>query len=436
MNSEAWKKTAAVEAADILLPAKGVDLEKFAVVACDQFTQDRAYWQRVYANADGVPSAAWLMLPEAFLEDGDTAARIDAINRTMRQYLDEGVFRELPHSMILTRRTFRSGKTRTGLVAAIDLEQYDFRPGSGSLVRATEATVLSRIPPRVAIRRGAALEMPHILILIDDPDRTVIEPLEATLPACRKPVYDFELNEGGGHIDGFVLRDKRAQAKVLRAIQKLGDPTLFRQKYGVSEDTPVLQLAVGDGNHSLATAKALYEETRSPLARYALAEIVNIHSPGIEFEPIHRVLMGAAPELVKSAAKAWFDKDLVICTGDRPVSKKARADYHKLSFVDGSERETWYVAKSRHLLAAGAITEFIDRFLADNPAAGVDYIHGDSEAAALATQPGNTAFLLPPMAKSDLFPTVIKYGALPRKTFSMGHAEEKRYYLECRKLGN
>ncbi len=434
MKAEKRYERSAVAAADILLPAKGVDLEKFAVVACDQFTQDRAYWQRIYAQAEGVPSAAWLMLPEAFLEDGDTAERIDNINRTMREYLDDGVFREFPHSMILTRRTFRSGKTRTGLVAAIDLEQYDYRPGSGSPVRATEATVLSRIPPRVAIRRGAALEMPHILILIDDPERTVIEPLEAALTGSRRPVYDFELNEGGGHIDGFVLRDKRAQAKVLRAIQKLGDPTLFRQKYGAGESTPVLQLAVGDGNHSLATAKALYEETHSPSARYALAEIVNIHSPGIEFEPIHRVLMGAAPELVKAAAKTWFDEDLVICTGDRPVFKKAKKEYHKIDFVNGSERETWYVAKTRHLLAAGAITEFIDRFIADNPAASVDYIHGDSEAEALAMQPTNTAFLLPPMAKSDLFPTVIKYGALPRKTFSMGHAEEKRYYLEGRKI--
>ena len=434
MKAEKRYERSAVAAADILLPAKGVDLEKFAVVACDQFTQDRAYWQRIYAQAEGVPSAAWLMLPEAFLEDGDTAERIDNINRTMREYLDDGVFREFPHSMILTRRTFRSGKTRTGLVAAIDLEQYDYRPGSGSPVRATEATVLSRIPPRVAIRRSAALEMPHILILIDDPERTVIEPLEAALTGSRRPVYDFELNEGGGHIDGFVLRDKRAQAKVLRAIQKLGDPTLFRQKYGAGESTPVLQLAVGDGNHSLATAKALYEETHSPSARYALAEIVNIHSPGIEFEPIHRVLMGAAPELVKAAAKTWFDEDLVICTGERPVFKKAKKEYHKIDFLNGSERETWYVAKTRHLLAAGAITEFIDWFLADNPAASVDYIHGDSEAEALAMQPGNTAFLLPPMAKSDLFPTVIKYGALPRKTFSMGHAEEKRYYLECRKI--
>ena len=423
-----------------MLPAKGVDLEKFAVVACDQFTQDRAYWERVYARAAGVPSAAWLMLPEAFLEDGDTSARIDAINRTMRQYIDDGVFREYPDSMLLTRRTFRSGKVRTGLVAAIDLEQYDYRPGSGSPIRATEATVLSRIPPRVAIRRGAALEMPHILILIDDPDRMVIEPLEAALTNTRRPTYDFELAEGGGHIDGFAFRDKRVEARVLKAIGKLGEPALFCRKYGVAAGTPVLQLAVGDGNHSLATAKALYEETHDPAARYALAEIVNIHSPGIEFEPIHRVIMNVDPERLVAAARAWFGSDLIVYTGDRPRCGSAKkkpageGEYHKLVFLSGEQRETWYVAKTRHLLAAGAITEFIDRYVADEAGASVDYIHGDAETAALAARPGCAAFLLPPMAKSDLFPTVIKYGALPRKTFSMGHAEEKRYYLECRRL--
>ncbi|MBO4327247.1 MAG: DUF1015 domain-containing protein [Clostridia bacterium] len=422
---------------DILLPGKSVDLTRWAVVACDQFTQDEAYWKRVSELTKGVPSASHIMLPEIYLSRGKASVsrRIAAINKTMRSYIDGGIFDEYKNSLILTKRTFASGLTLTGLIGAIDLEQYDYCKGSGSAVRATEATVLERIPPRVAIREGASLEMPHILILIDDPDDTVIGPLEAKADS-KTPVYDFNLMEGGGHVEGFALTKKAEYAPAIDALRRLGDESVFRQRYGVPEGTPVLWLAVGDGNHSLASAKALYEKTHDPLARYALAEVVNIHSPGIVFEPIHRLLLGVNEDNLVSAARDYFGSSLIISNaGAGGLSGVVNdGDHHAIGFVSKGRQCCWQISRSRHLLAVGALQEFIDAYIGSHPETAVDYIHGESETKALARKPGTAAFLLPGMPKSDLFPTVIRYGALPRKTFSMGHAEEKRYYLECRRL--
>lgn len=407
-------------------------MSRWAVVACDQFTQDGAYWKRVYELTEGVPSAAHIMLPEYYLPEGKEAvdARIMDINRTMREYIDGGIFDEFKDSVILTKRTYASGKELTGIVAAIDLAQYDYNKGSSSPVRATEATILERIPPRVAIRQGAPIEMPHILILIDDPDLTVIEPLQAKTEESAAPEYDFELMENGGRVKGYVLSNGRLLNKAFKALSELGDPETFRAKYNAGPEVPVLLLAVGDGNHSLATAKAIYERDRNEKNRYALAEIVNIHSPGIEFEPIHRVLINVDTEAVREAAKCYFGQDLIIADTLPDASS-----YHSLTFVSSSGRENWYISKKRHLLCVGALQEFIDSYLKNRPEAEVDYIHGEAETAALAAKDGYLGFLVPAMSKSDLFPTVIKYGALPRKTFSMGTAEEKRYYLECRRIG-
>ena len=419
-----------VTCADILVPNENIDRGRFATVACDQFTQDREYWENVYALRDGVPSAAHIMLPEVYLNDGqeEIDRRIASINDNMRAYIEDGVFDEYKNTMILTRRTFTDGRTRTGLIAAIDLEQYDFTPGSGSLVRVTEATVLERIPPKVRIRRNSPLEMPHIMILIDDPENTVIEPADAAEDDPKRAIYDFDLNEGGGHLQGFVLF-RESRKKVLKALKKLGNRRNFCKKYELPSNTPVLLLAIGDGNHSLASAKALYEETKLPAHRYALAEIVNIHSPGIVFEPIHRILMNVDPEEVEKSALEYFGSDLNI--GD--ISANG-TDAFRIRFSADNIDRVWSISRSRHLLAAGAIQEFIDAFISSHPGSAVDYIHGDNEALSFGRRDRSCAFILEAMPKSDLFRSVIKNGALPRKTFSMGNAEEKRYYFECRKL--
>ncbi len=430
------KSSLPVAPADILIPGKDIDPSLFAVVACDQFTQDRDYWERVYELRSGVPSAAHIMLPEVYLNDGqeEVDRRIGMIKENMRSYIDHNIFDVYKNTMILTRRTFSDGRIRTGLVAAIDLEQYDYTPGSGTAVRATEATVIERIPPRVRIRRGSPLEMPHIMILIDDPGKTVIEPLDEEASDDCAAIYDFDLLEGGGKLKGFAL-DRRKCKKVLFALEKLADKDDFCRKYDLSPETPVLLLAIGDGNHSLASAKALYEETHSPEHRYALAEIVNIHSPGIVFEPIHRILLGVDSAEVERSARTYFGDDLIIRETEGCGSHQDAGEMFKIRYIADNIDRCWFVSSKRHLLSAGAIQDFIDAFISSHPGSSVDYIHGDNEAASFGRRDRSCAFILEAMPKSDLFKTVIKNGALPRKTFSMGNAEEKRYYFECRRIG-
>ena len=422
-----------VRPADILIPDAKVPIDTWGTVACDQFTQDPDYWRRVEARTAGVPSTAHLMLPEIYLTESQAQidARVEKINRTMRDYLDNGVFQELKDSFVLTVRQFESGKTLTGLVAAVDLEQYDFAPGSVSPIRATEKTVADRIPPRVRIRRGACLEMPHILILIDDPENKLIEPIFAeVLESGTVPVYDASLMEHGGRITGYRLPGRKYFPKVRAEIAKLADPKSFCARNGLSEGTAPIVLAMGDGNHSLATAKTLYEQDKNPAFRYALAEIVNIHDPGIEFLPIHRVVIGADPEKLREAAKCEFGELLKTV----PAGTPPEPGYHRIRFLSRTGKEDWLLSDRIHMLAAGALTPFLEKFASTVPGALVDYIHGDGEAQALSELPANSVFLLPALAKSELFRTVAACGALPKKTFSMGSGNEKRYYFECRAL--
>jgi len=422
-----------VKPADILIPSPEIPQDTWGTVACDQFTQDAEYWRRVEARTEGVPSTAHLMLPEFYLTESQAQidTRVAEINRTMREYIDRGVFRTLEDSFILTVRQFESGQKLTGLVAAVDLEQYDFSPASVSPIRATEKTVTARIPPRVRIREGACLEMPHILILIDDPERTLIEPMAAeTLSSGKAPVYDASLMEHGGRVTGYALEGGKYFPKVSAALERLADPEAFCARYNLPAGTAPIVLAMGDGNHSLATAKTLYEQHKTPLLRYALAEIVNIHDPGIEFLPIHRVVLGADPEALRTAAIKEFGQLLKIV----PHGASEEAGYHRIQFLSRDRNEDWLLSDKLHMLAAGAITPFLEKFAAEIPGASVDFIHGDSETAELAEIPNNSAFFLPAMAKSDLFRTVAACGALPKKTFSMGSGNEKRYYFECRAL--
>ena len=414
--------------ADILLP-QAADLEKWAVVACDQFTSQPDYWRRAEELVGNAPSALRLILPEAQLHAPDVEQRISAINAAMENYLAAGVFRTLPESLVYLERTQSDGRIRHGLIGKIDLEQYDFTPGSGTLIRATEGTVLERIPPRVRVRRHARLELPHVMLLMDDPENRVLAPLGAAREEM-EPLYDFDLMLGGGHVRGWRLRGTQIR-QTSAALAALGTPEAMEQRYGMADAAPLL-FAVGDGNHSLATAKACYEALKKETpkeqwaslpARYALVELVNLHDDALTFEPIHRVLFHVEEAAFFRALQSYY-----------PASHPGDGDGHTAEICSAAQQERWTVPKPTAQLAVGTFQAFLDDYLRRHPETEVDYIHGDETARTLGRQPGNLALLLPPMAKTALFRTVMADGVLPRKTFSMGEAQDKRYYLEAREI--
>ena len=413
--------------ADILLP-KDADMTKWAVVACDQFTSQPEYWQAVEETVGDAPSTLRLILPEARLNDPDVDSQIRSINGSMQDYLDRDVFQTLPESLIYIERTQSDGRVRRGLIGMVDLEQYDFTPGSGALIRATEGTVLSRIPPRVRVRQDAPIELPHVMLLIDDPKKTCIEPIRAAAGSMEQ-VYDFELMMKGGHLRGWKL--SQAQTEVLAdALANLASDDAMREKYGVS-GVPPLVFAVGDGNHSLATAKTCYENLKkvtpqdqweSLPARYALVEIENLHDESLRFEAIHRVVFGVDPEKLLAAFKEFY-----------PTARDGQGVGHTIAYTWAGGSGYLNVPNPRVQLAVGTLQNFLDAYLKEN-GGEVDYIHGDKVTDDLGAKPGNIGFKLPAMGKDQLFKTVIADGVLPRKTFSMGHAEDKRYYVEGRKI--
>jgi uncharacterized protein (DUF1015 family) len=404
--------------ADILFP-RVTDLEKWAVIACDQFTSDPAYWQRVRAKAGDAPSTIHMILPEAELDNHDASA-VDAINATMERYQAEGVFEVYPNSYIYVERTLENGSIRPGLVGMVDLECYDYSHGSGSAIRATEMTVLERIPPRKMVRKDASIELPHVLMLCDDDQMELIEPLGAMKDNLPK-LYDLDLMEQGGRITGWLVQGEAAEAfnARLSAYSKT-----YEAKYPDLEGAKVL-LAVGDGNHSLATAKSCYEDLKAQNpgadlsnhpARYALVELENIHDPSLAFEPIHRVVFDVNRDQLMADLKT-------ICADEG----------FAVTVVMGDHRETVYLDTNHGELAVAILQEFLDAWFKTN-AGKIDYIHGEEDVAQLASRDNAVGFLLPAMAKSQLFRGVIAGGVLPRKTFSMGHAREKRYYLEGRRI--
>ena len=506
---------------DIYLPAEGIDLRRWAVVACDQYTSQPDYWRRVEAYVGAHPSTLHIVQPEIDLERA--GARIPAIHRAMREYLSNGTLvRAVRNGFTLTERTTASG-ARLGLVAAVDLEEYDFTPGSGAMIRATEGTIRERIPPRLRIREGAPLECPHVMLLLDDPARTVIEPLYARLRETA-PLCDFELMENGGRLRVWGV-EGNALAPVSDALSALW------------EKSDGFLYAVGDGNHSLATAKARWdalkpalspEEAQTHPARYALAEIVNLHSPALAFEPIHRVLFGADMEDLVSAYRAHLASRGMKLTAVEPLSSRASGtkpvdpssfpasgtkpvepssfpasrtklaesssscacgakpaepspfpasgikpaepssscacgmkpvepvssrasgtkpaepcssargmtptDEAELTFVSGNARASYRVGNPENPLPVAVLQPFLDEYLRSHPAARIDYVHGAAAVESLCQTPHTTGILLPTIDKSALFPAVRQSGALPRKTFSMGEPDEKRYYMECRKI--
>ncbi len=429
-----------IQIPDILLPKAGIDLQKWAVIACDQFTSEPEYWQQVAELVGDSPSTLHMILPEVYLGTEEETRRIHSTQQTMQQYLSENLF-EIQEGFILVERT-AGGKTRHGLMLALDLEQYDFNKGSQSLIRATEGTILERLPPRIRIRQGAPLELPHIIVLIDDPQGIVIEPLVEKKHQLKK-LYDFELMLGSGHLTGYLVNDLALEKQVVLGFEQLANPQHFAGKYNLSSAQNVLLFAVGDGNHSLATAKSIWEQIKAQVgmehpARYALVEIENVHDRGLEFEPIHRVLFNIKSDL-QAALKAHFGDRyrFVRCNSVAEMSEKveqAAGSEHVFGIITSQGAGIAYVSHPATNLPVGTLQSFLDEWLKRGGAEKIDYVHGEKTTVRLGSQPGNAGFYLPAMPKSDLFKTVVLDGALPRKTFSMGEAKEKRFYMECRKI--
>ena len=418
---------------EIMLPKEGADYYKWAVVACDQFTSEPEYWDKVEEIVGDAPSTLRLMLPELYLDGPDEAERIKNVRASMDKYLADGTLRKMEPGCMLVKRT-AEGRTRLGLVIATDLEAYDFNKGSTSLTRATEGTVVERIPPRLRIRGDAPIEMPHILILIDDPGKTVIEPL-ADAPS--EVIYDTDLMMDGGHITGSFIKaaDLGGMQDALSALYDKAE-----EKYGAGN---VIFQAMGDGNHSLATAKTAWENIKKTLspeeleghpARYALCEIENIHDEGIVFEPIHRVIFAkkgqsgmdlvneVTAKLDDANGKAYLaDSDAAVPEGAFEIPYVTEAGKGKIIIEDPSNK-----------LEVGALQHVLDIMVKEEKSCDIDYIHGTAAVEKLSARDGNAGFFLPPMDKFMLFPAVAADGALPRKTFSMGEANEKRYYIESR----
>ncbi len=413
MRLEDEPMTNALRTAEILLPKPGLDLSKWAVVACDQFTAQPEYWDRAEALVGGAPSALRLILPEIWLAQSD--ARVPAIHAAMRAYLDGGLLvPAVKDGFALVERTTPSG-VRPGLVVALDLDEYDFNPGSRSLIRATEGTVLSRVPPRARVRAGASVELPHVMMLIDDPGMTVIEPLMARREALR-PLYDFELMLGGGRLRGWAVEgaDTGRVSAALDALNAKADGLLY---------------AVGDGNHSLAAAKQCWLDIRESLtpaqredhpARFALVELVNLNCPALAFEPIHRLLTGVDPAAVIGEYRAYLQEN----------SADEGAGDDLIAFGGDGE---WRFKSERHPLAR--LQAFLDGYLSRHPEAAIDYIHGaDALRSLVGSRPDAMGFMPRALGKGELFDAIRRGGPLPRKTFSMGEAPEKRYYMEARRI--
>ena len=411
-----------IRPAQILLPAPGVKPETWACIACDQYTSEPEYWQKAFAAAGDAPSAIRLILPEYDLKNSETL--IPQIHQAMADYLAKGLLvPAVDPGFILCERTVASG-TRLGLVCAVDLEEYSFEKGSLPLIRPTEQTITDRLPPRLKIRRGAPVELTHIMILIDDPDRTVLEPLQAAKASLRK-VYDFDLMMGGGHLAGWAVDGEETLAQLDRSMNALLD----------TKGEHPLFLAVGDGNHSLATAKAYWNEIREGLtdterenhpARFALCEIVNIHDEALLFEPIYRIVTGVNRMEIMTDWKQY--------AASRGMLLQRKGEGHRFTVVSADGEGTVVVKNPEGAIPCETIQKFLDDFLSRHPDAGIDFIHGEGSLRTLASKPGTVGFLLPEIDKYSFFEDVKKLGVLPRKTFSMGEADEKRFYMEAKRI--
>jgi len=424
----------------ICLPRPDIDLAKWAVVACDQYTSEPDYWRRVAHEVGDAPSTLQLIFPEVLLGSADAPARIRQIQESMRRYLADGLLRDHEGAIYVERTV--GGRTRRGLMLELDLEHYDFGSASTSLIRPTEGTMVERLAPRIEVRSGAELELPHILVLVDDPASTVIEPIAAARAALPE-LYATDLMLGGGHVTGYAVKGALID-RAVRALGALASPQAFAARYGVPPDTPPMLFAVGDGNHSLATAKSIWERVKGAvgmhhLCRYALVEVENIHDPALEFAPIHRLLFGVSADLRQALAVAFGAR--LSCT-DLPSAAAMR---ERLQAVAASRQAAGLIGPGARFsvieitdppstLAVGTLQPFIDGLIERGGATHVDYVHGDEVLERLSMEPGNVGVHLATVSKSDLLRRVVHEGPLPRKTFSMGEAHEKRFYVEARRI--
>lgn len=438
--------------ADILLPDKNTNMSKWSVIACDQFTSQPEYWDDVEKYVGKAPSTFRLTLPEVYLETDEEENRLKGIRDSMEDYIKKGMLKSYPDSLFYIERTDSTGKLRAGIIGAVDLEEYDYHKGSKTPVRATEGTIVERIPPRLRVRNNAPIELPHTMILIDDRKKMIIESL-AKRTADMELLYDFDLMKKGGHLKGWRM-DPESKKMTLKGLAALA------KEEAALDDAPLI-CAVGDGNHSLATAKEYYEQLKQANpgkdftghpARYALAEIVNLHSPALEFEAIHRIVtnvniedlfahMTRALGLVRDSHHTGHsghghDSGSI---AEMESSLDSGKEKQSMIIVIKGQEEKVTITRPTSRLTVGSLQNFLDEYIKEHAETGdikVDYIHGKNNLKALTWQNGSIGFILPDMAKEELFPSVKANGALPRKTFSMGHAEDKRYYTECKKISD
>lgn len=429
-----------VQIPQVYLPKSNIDLSKWAVIACDQFTSEPEYWQEVEKVVGSSVSTLNLILPEVYLENKDKDERVQQIQSTMKKYLEDDLF-QLYEGLIYVERTIR-GKVRKGIMLCLDLEQYDFKENATGLIHPTEGTVIDRLPPRVKVREDAVLELPHILVLIDDPNHTVIESVSKSKAELNK-LYDVELMLGSGHLTGYAVTEE-LENQVIESLHALAKHENFIKKYDLNKDESVLLFAMGDGNHSMAAAKEYWEQIKPQVgmnhpARYALVEIENVHDEALEFEPIHRVLFNLKKDLFVELKK-YFGKNFVYSEVSSFEEMTQRVDnaegQNQLIGLARGEKEFGVIEIKNPTsnLAVGSIQSFLDLFMKNNGAEKIDYVHGTDVFEKLSTQSENAGFYLASMHKSDLFKTVIVDGVLPRKAFSMGEAKEKRFYMEARKI--
>lgn len=431
---------------EILLP-KNIDVSSWSVIACDQYTQDLDYWKRAESCAAGKPSTLNLILPEVYLGSPDKAQRIEKIRQSMKEYIAGGVFDTARKSMIYIERKTAFGRMRRGLVTQIDLETYEWKPFSKANIRATEATIVERIPPRMEIRRGAPLELPHIMLLVDDKDDLLVGRTGKAVRS-KAPLYSGELMCNGGSITGWAVESDSEIAGVTEAVNAIAEKNR-------AADGSTFLFAVGDGNHSLATAKAVWDEYKEKLiaegadeaalkecpVRYALVEIVNIYDSGLTFEPIHRVIFDCDVKSLILYLADKLDGSVSEAGSASELEAAVKASSASFGFAYKSEDKEKYVLLKTGIkeLAVARLQPEIDAFLKsatriDGKAPEIDYIHGSDEVLKLGERENAVGILLPPIAKDSFFETINGHGPLPRKSFSMGEADEKRFYLECRKL--